>query len=320
MTDKSPSVASWKNEASIVGTGMIMNNAYTFATVLFADVSGNVRLHEKLGHAESLRAVDRCLRRMERSVDAFGGRIVKAIGDELMATFDSADEASQAALDMQERVMDLPPVSGVKLGIRVGFSHGPVGEDESGLSGETVEAAAQLAGRAKPGQILTDTHTKETLSASFRNSVREPASIASGAQADVLELVAQDEPGSARSADGSADGGPDKGAFASRFCLRYDGEVIVLDDRKEVISMGRDAQSDVVIHDRRASRHHVQIERRGENYVLIDKSTNGTYVTLDGQPEVFVRQREFVLRGKGLICFAASAKNPDADCADFEPL
>jgi class 3 adenylate cyclase len=306
-------------EVAIVGTGMIMNNACTFATVLFADVSGNVRLHEKLGHAESLRAVDRCLRRMERSVDAFGGRIVKAVGDELMAVFDTADEASQAALDMQDRVADLPPVSGVKLGIRVGFSHGPVDEAESGFSGETVEAAAQLAGQAKPGQILTDVNTREALSASFRDSLREPEARGPGLPSDVFELVVQDELASTESADVNVEGA-EKGAPSARLCLRYDGEVIVLDGRKDVISLGRDAQSDVIIHDRRASRHHVQIERRGESYVLIDKSTNGTYVTLDGQPEVFVRQREFVLRGKGLICFAASAKNPDADCADFEPI
>ena len=65
------------------------------------------------------RAVDRCMKRMERAVEGFGGRIVKLVGDELMATFALADEAFQAGVEMQLRVADLPPVSGVKLAVRV---------------------------------------------------------------------------------------------------------------------------------------------------------------------------------------------------------
>src|SRR5512146_2387517 len=115
-------------ETAFSGNGVGMNEAPLNVSVLFADVSGSARLHEKLGSAEALRAVDRCMKRMERTVDGFNGRIVKIVGDELMATFDHADEALQAAIEMQLRVADLPPVSGVKLEIRVGFSHGEVVE------------------------------------------------------------------------------------------------------------------------------------------------------------------------------------------------
>lgn len=82
--------------------------------------------------------------------------------------------------------------------------------------------------------------------------------------------------------------------------------------------MGRDAACDLVIHDRRASRHHASIERRGNQVVLIDRSTNGTYVMIDGLPEHFLKQSECILRGKGVILFAASSSNPDGECAEFE--
>ena len=91
-----------------------------------------------------MRAVDRCMKRMERTVEGFSGRIVRIVGDELMATFPHADEALQAAVEMQQRIADLPPVSGVKLEIRIGFAHGELGEEEGNLSGETVNLAAHL--------------------------------------------------------------------------------------------------------------------------------------------------------------------------------
>ena len=50
---------------------------------------GSTRLYEKLGDTEALRAVERCIKRMERAVEAFRGKVVKTIGDEVMAVFDS---------------------------------------------------------------------------------------------------------------------------------------------------------------------------------------------------------------------------------------
>lgn len=282
-----------------------MSTAHRVLTVLFAEVSGSVWLHEKLDDAEALRAVDRCLKRMERAVEVFAGRLIKTLGDELMAVFDLPDQAFQAALLMQERVADLPPVSGVKLVIRVGFAHGQVAEDLGAIVGETVSAAAHLAGLAKPGQVLTCLPTHSALSPGLKTSSRE-LGLASATgpfpEMSIVELVA-----------------PQAAApCGATLSVRYGGEVVVLNDSQPAITMGRDASSDVAIHDRRASRHHARIERRGETIVLIDSSTNGTFLTLNGGPEVFLRGEQCVLHGKGLICFAASARSPGADYAEFE--
>ena len=292
-------------------------------SVLFADVLGSARLYEKLGSAEALRAVDRCMKRMERAVDGFGGRIVKLVGDELMAAFSLADEAFQAGIEMQLRVADLPPVSGVKLAIRVGFSHGPVNDNEGVLEGETVATAACLAGLAKPGQVLICVQAQAALSPAFKNSTRDLGPcIAKGKylgrrmfEALHPEIVLPAVKMSSSSVSPDADG-----LEGQYLCLRYMGKKIILNDRKPLIRMGRDNESDAVVHDRRASRHHAVIEWRGAKVVLVDRSTNGTYVTLSGQPELLLRKGECVLHGKGLICFASSATSPDADCAEFELL
>ena len=189
-------------------------------SILFAGVSGSSRLYEKLGKTEALHAVDRCLKRMERGVDGFRGRIVKTVGDELMAVFPTPDDALQAAGEMQQRVGDLPPVSGVKLAIRVGFHHGAVREEGGEVLGESVTTAAHLAGLAKAGQVLTSAATQAVLSPLQQLSTRGLDPLALKDRADglrVFEVVWQDAadfglPSAPRPAGRGADGRPKSAA------------------------------------------------------------------------------------------------------------
>ena len=315
MSDKVSGESTFGMETTVSSSALNLKNTERQAAVLVADVSGNARLHEKLSGGEASRAVDRCLKRMERAVEGFSGRLVKVVGDELMAVFDTADEAFQAAVEMQERVADLPPVSGVKLAIRVGFSYGPVSESEGNVAGETISVAAHLAGLATPGQVLASLSARNTLSPALKKATRDLGlSAANGqfSQMKIFELITPESSGLAMKA-------ADRPTLLSgSFYLRYAGETILLDDARPVINMGRSAESDVVVRDRRGSRNHARIEQRGDRVVLIDTSTNGTFVTFDGKPEFFVRREECVLQGRGVICFAASATSVDADCAQFD--
>ena len=71
-----------------------------------------------------------------------------------------------------------------------------------------------------------------------------------------------------------------------------------------------------MIADRRASRTHARIERRRDKFVLIDQSTNGTYVTFDGEAEFALKREEVILRGKGRICFG-HAFDAGAEIVEF---
>src|SRR5574343_361274 len=104
-------------------------------TVLFADVSGSTALFERLGDREAMHAVERCLKRMKRSIDGYKGETVQIVGDELLAAFESAEAACQAAIDMQQRISDLPPVSGLRLTIRIGIQGGEIHRHGNELSG-----------------------------------------------------------------------------------------------------------------------------------------------------------------------------------------
>ena len=68
-------------------------------------------------------------------------------------------------------------------------------------------------------------------------------------------------------------------------CLRYRGEVRLIADEVLRLSFGRDAESDFVIHDRRASRHHARVERRA----------GGRWVLIDSMGEFIARQQQAVL-------------------------
>lgn len=315
MSDKVSGTSTFGMDTTVSSSALDLKKSERQAAILVAEVSGNARLHEKLSGGEALRAVDRCLKRMERAVEGFSGRLVKVVGDEVMAVFDTADEAFQAAVEMQERVADLPPVSGVKLAIRVGFAYGLVSESDGSVAGETVSVAAHLTGLATPGRVLASLAAQNALSPVLKNATRDLGLSASNGQfpsMNIFELVTPESSGLPMKAS-------DRPALSSgSFYLRYVGETIMLNDAKPVINMGRSAESDVVVRDRRGSRNHARIEQRGERVVLIDTSTNGTFVTFDGKPEFFIRREECILQGRGVICFAASASSVDADCAQFD--
>jgi len=78
---------------------------------------------------------------------------------------------------------------------------------------------------------------------------------------------------------------------------------IELGESRPALTLGRDPQSDVVISDKMASRLHARIERRRDKFVLVDQSSNGTYVTLEGEKEIVLRREELILRGRGEISF-----------------
>ncbi len=283
--------------------------------VLFADVSGSTRLYEKLGDKEALHAVERCLNRMTRATEQFKGRVIKTIGDEVMAVFDSAEAGMDAACSMQQRVDDLPPVRGIKLAIRVGFHFGPAIEEAKDVFGDTVNTASRMAGLAKAGQIITTGETVAVLPVLLQQSTREIDALAVKGKAEdvrVCEVLWQESDDlTMKSASISA------APALARMVLCHGGEEKVLDATQGPFSLGRDAASDIIINDRRASRTHARIERRRDKFVLIDQSTNGTYVTFDGEAEFALKREEVILRSKGRISFG-HAFDENSEVVEFK--
>src|SRR5258708_18953346 len=141
--------------------------------ILFADVSGSTALCERWGQKPAAKAIEPCLNELRGIVAKHDGQVVKTIGDEIMVVFGNGQAACNAALEMQQRVLALPPTSGVKLAIRIGFHFGLVLEDKGDFWGDGVNTAARLAGLAKAGQILTSGATTNALPAAQRTDLRD---------------------------------------------------------------------------------------------------------------------------------------------------
>ena len=86
-----------------------------------------------------------------------------------------------------------------------------------------------------------------------------------------------------------------------RLRLRFDDRELVVDNRASGIAIGRAEENDVVVKGRLSSRLHARLVIGRSNFVLIDHSTNGTFVqTVDGE-QLFIRQDIRQLQGQGMI-------------------
>ncbi len=285
--------------------------------VLFAAVCGHAKLVEKLGGDEARRAADRCLKRMERAVEMFAGRVVKHMDGEMLALFDTADAAAQAAIEIQLRVADLPPVSNIKLGVREAFAFGPVFSSADGFGGAAVFRAATLAGVATAGQVMTNEAGADALSPAWQKTIESRGVGPTGEREFQLKSVL---PGGSDLTAGraAADVTPTVDVSAKRLCLRYRGEVLIFAAEIARITLGRDPASDVVVHDRRASRQHAYFERRNGQLMFADCSTNGTVLTVPGHRDVFLRQVERPIQAKGRLSFGGSGREASSEVVEFE--
>ena len=210
----------------------------------------------------------------------------------------------------------MPAVSGSKRAVRIGFHAGPVIEEENDVFGDTVNLAARMAGLAKAAQIITTLATVEQLSRALKETTRRIAALSIKGKGDDIEVceviweIGDDLTLTAASAGV---------ATPARFELHLahgSGE-LVLKNTDATVSLGRDATCGLVLADRKASRVHARIERRRDKFFLIDQSTNGTFVTFDGEAELVLRREEIMLRSRGRITFGHSAAEAGGEIVTF---
>ena len=254
---------------------------------------------------------------MDRATTAHGGHVVKTIGDEVMSVFETPADAMRAASEMQHRIDELPPVSGIKLAVRIGFHFGPAIEERDDVFGDSVNTAARMTGIAKAGQIITSGETVALLDATAQRSAREIDALSVKGKSErirVFDMIWQE------SADLTMMSGSIQPVStpAARLLLRYGSFEFALDADHPSASLGRDPHSDLIVHDPRASRNHGRIERRRDKFILIDQSTNGTYVKPEGEIEFALKREETILRGRGVISFGHAFDGNMSEALEFE--
>jgi adenylate cyclase len=257
-------------------------------TVLFAGVAGSTKP-----------SVEQCIETLRQATELSGGRVLKASGDEVLALFPSPDAAAGAASRMHVYVDSLAPLS-EKPAVRIGFHSGPVAQRENDVFGDTVNLALRLVEEAAQGQIVTSQDTALRLDPVIRNSTRALRSIqvnGKGEELALSELLWRQ--------DGRALQVPSGAPRRSRAMLHltYGGTRLVRRRGNDMLVVGRDEGCDVLIGGAAASRQHCTIERRADKFVLRDHSSNGTYVTVEGEAELRLLEHEHTLRARGWLAF-----------------
>ena len=197
----------------------------------------------------------------------------------------------------------LPKTAGVKLALGVGLHFGPVIQKGDDVFGDTVNLAARLCEHAGAGQIILTEWTAKLLSPLYRAWLRNLDTAQIKGRSDEIglcELVWRADDNATAFARVRAE---DRPAAPAVLRLKYRGKRLERRREKEVFTIGRDETCGLVVADENASRHHCTIERRKDKFILTDTSTNGTYVTIDGEKEELLERAELTLRKRGWITF-----------------
>ena len=145
------------------------------AAILAADVVGYSRLmgEDETGTLERLKSLRREL--VQPSIAKRKGRIVKLMGDGLLAEFPSVVEAVQCAVDIQEQMTarEAGVADERRIRLRIGVNLGDIILEGSDIYGDGVNVAARLETLAEPGGICASgtvfDHVKGKVEVSFED-------------------------------------------------------------------------------------------------------------------------------------------------------
>ena len=277
--------------------------------IVFADVVGSTQLYDKFGDTKASETVALCLDVMKDATYQFNGTVIKTIGDEVMSTFDTVDEAMGAAVMMQSRITtETKKDDGIPVSIRIGCHYGPVVQEQNDIFGAAVHTANRMTSQAKARQIVISGFTVEQMSPELRNQTRQIDVATVRGRLDevaLYELVWQPDEATSMLPTIEWENSSRK---ASKLLLNFRDTTIEVSDQRKSINLGRADDNDLVIKGNLISRIHAKIEMRRGKFMLVDQSTNGTFLHNSQGQEKFVRRDSTELGDEGTIGLGRAEK------------
>ncbi|MBT8085336.1 MAG: adenylate/guanylate cyclase domain-containing protein [Woeseia sp.] len=278
--------------------------------ILFADVVGSTQLYEEHGDAKASETVAHCLGVMKEATDQFNGTVIKTIGDEVMSTFESIDDAMGAATQMQTRISgNTDRADGeIPVMIRIGCHFGPVVREHNDIFGSAVHTANRMTSQAKASQVVISGASVDRMSEEWKVQTRQIDVATVRGRLDevaLYELVWQPEEATSMLPHLELD---NKSRKANKLVLTFRDQTVEVNDGKKNINMGRADDNELVIKGNLISRIHAKIEMRRGKFILIDQSTNGTFIQNVQGEEMFIRRDSTELIGEGVIGLGRVAK------------
>ena len=283
-------------------------------TILFADIAGSTRLYDTFGDSKARELISDCLSHLKELAGKNDGTVIKTIGDEVMCTFLTPNHAAESARQMHEEISFDPKMVQASIHLRIGFHHGEVIREPGDVFGEAVNVAARMVALAKSDQIITN---KETL-ALMKPALRQRARIVDRTRVhgkdhvmEIHELIW---------------GMPEQMTITNVFTeeiiasltseknflqIRHLQYRILVDHERPILTMGRGGGNHLIINDPLVSGMHARIELQRHRFMLIDQSTNGTFLKPQNEDLILLRREAIQLEGDGLIGLGQKVSEDD---------
>ncbi len=292
-------------------------------TVVFTDLFGSTSAFEALGNAKATQAVTQITSWIARIVEAHGGRVVKMLGDGVLAVFGDNPSAINAVVEMQrihqKRMAQIP------LPIRIGVASGDVEMVAGDCYGDAVNVAARLSDLSGPNQIWANSAALDGVDEAegVRFRMLGPIGIRGRAEPCTVYQVEWQEDVASDFLTMQSDHVP---LFDSADTDVLGGQVELtwLDAKKTFksfelpVHIGRVREVEFVVNDPRVSRTHARIDWRNGSVMLVDVSSYGCWVRFSGSgSDLLLRREECVLHGRGEIALGTSFADLTAPTVSF---
>ena len=298
--------------------------------VMFADLRGSTALFESLGNSEATAVVTHCVAMLAGLVKSRNGRVIKTLGDGLMAVFAAALDSVEAADDMHYALelwgaqeagkAGLDPLAIRGLRLQVGVAHGDVVELAGDVFGDAVNVAARLLDHAGDNETLVTSNVVDVLKIIEQARFRSLDRMQLRGRAEAVHVYLLETQRFADSAT-TAYGDIAPAAEPGGICLTWLDMKRTYAGPTMPVVLGRSPQANYCIDDSRVSRSHARIDWHGGSFQLSDLSYNGTYVRFSNESDIIgLRRGNCTLHGSGVIGLGASPLEPTTPTVRFEVL
>lgn len=143
-----------RKRTSLSSVPMRERTGMGMATILFTDLVGSTAIRTALGDDAADRVFQEHNRILDSIVVAHGGDVVQHTGDGILAVFDSASRAVDAAVEAQVEITKANTDEDAALHLRMGLSAGDISWEGGDCFGSPVVEAARIQAVAEGDQIL----------------------------------------------------------------------------------------------------------------------------------------------------------------------
>jgi len=286
------------------------------ATVVFTDLHGSTAAFEALGNALATEAVTHVTNWIADQCRQAQGRVVKTLGDGVLALFPDRESAVRAVVELQRGYHRNAVRGPIETGLpmRVGLASGDVELVGDDCYGDAVNVAARLCDLCGPSQIWADAASLQGVSERPGMTFRTlgPINIRGRAEPCAVYQIEwrEEQPSEMLTMQGDLER------------LVAGGQVDVLGREIELscmsrsrrfksfelpIHIGRVRTMEFMVGDPRVSRTHARLDWRNGSVVFVDLSSYGSWIRFSGAgSDVLLRRDECVLHGEGDIALGAS--------------